>query len=105
MWFLRYASALVVFPGGYGTLDELFEALLLVQTGKVSPLPILLYGSTFWAGLLSWLRVTLAQEAKTIDEHHPDLLTVSDDPQEIVQIVGAASQTVAHGQRESSRSR
>lgn len=89
--FLRYASALVVFPGGYGTLDELFEALTLVQTRRISPIPIMLYDCQFWAGLLKWIQVKLAQEARTIDEDHAHLLMLSDDVKEIVQIIQAAS--------------
>jgi uncharacterized protein (TIGR00730 family) len=97
--FVRYAEALVVFPGGYGTLDELFEALLLVQTGKVPRFPIILYGSTFWAGLVGWIRDTLAGEAKTIGPGDPDLLTISDDPAEICEKVCRAYQAVTPGQR------
>jgi len=100
--FVRFAEALVIFPGGYGTMDELFEALVLIQLKKVRPVPIILYGSRFWGGLLNWIRVTLAQETKTIDPHHPDLLTVSDDPQEIVDMAVAAYQAEARAQREPS---
>jgi predicted Rossmann-fold nucleotide-binding protein len=53
--FVRYANAFVVFPGGFGTLDELFEALVLIQTGKVKMFPVLLVGTEFWTGLLDWI--------------------------------------------------
>jgi uncharacterized protein (TIGR00730 family) len=88
--FLTYAQALVIFPGGFGTLDELFEALVLVQTRKVHPFPIILYGKAFWSGLLTWMRDTLAISAKTIDTGDLDLFCVSDDPQEVVRIVEEA---------------
>ena len=88
--FLTHAQALVIFPGGFGTLDELFEALVLVQTRKVQAFPIILYGQAFWSGLLTWMRDTLAISAKTIDPGDPGLLCVSDDPQEVVAIVEEA---------------
>ena len=97
--FVRYAEALVIFPGGFGTLDELFEALLLVQTRKVQAFPIILYGQAFWSGLLTWMRETLAREAKTIGEGDPELLTISDDPQEICEIVRSAYQALSLEQR------
>jgi uncharacterized protein (TIGR00730 family) len=103
--FVRFAEALVIFPGGYGTMDELFEALLLIQLKKVRPVPIILYGSRFWRGLIDWIRLTLAEEAKTIDPHHPDLLTVSDDPQEIVSLAVDAYRAAARAQGEPSPSR
>jgi uncharacterized protein (TIGR00730 family) len=85
--FITHAEALVIFPGGFGTLDELFEALVLIQTRKVQAFPIILYGQAFWSGLLAWMRDTLATSAKTIDPGDPDLLCVSDHPQEVVGIV------------------
>jgi len=97
--FVRYAEAMVIFPGGFGTMDELFEALLLVQTGKVHPFPIILFGSRFWAGLIEWIQDMLADTAKTIDPDHPKLLTLSDDPREVVQMVKDAYQTAVQVQR------
>ena len=76
--FLTYAKALVIFPGGFGTLDELFEALVLVQTRKVQAFPIILYGKAFWSGLLTWMRETLATSTKTDEPGDPGLLCVSD---------------------------
>jgi uncharacterized protein (TIGR00730 family) len=90
--FLTHAEALVIFPGGLGTLDELFEALVLVQTRKVHPFPIILYGKAFWSGLLAWMRDILATAAKTIDPGDPDLVCVSENPQEVVRIVEEAYQ-------------
>ena len=76
--FVKYAQGFVVFPGGFGTLDELFEALTLVQTGKVTQFPIVLIGSEYWRGLLLWLQDTVAAEKK-IAAVDLDLLTVTDD--------------------------
>lgn len=76
--FVKYAEGFVVFPGGFGTLDELFEALTLVQTGKVTAFPIVLVGSAYWGGLVDWLRGTLAAEKK-IAPADLDLITVTDD--------------------------
>ena len=84
--FVKYAEAFVVFPGGYGTLDELFEALVLAQTGKVVRFPVVLFGSSHWAGLLSWLRERVAEEGM-VDDLDLDLLHVSDDPAEAVRFV------------------
>jgi uncharacterized protein (TIGR00730 family) len=89
--FLTHAEALVIFPGGFGTLDELFEALVLIQTRKVQAFPVILYGKDFWGGLLTWIRDTLATSAQTIDLGDPGLLRVSDHPQEVVAIVAEAS--------------
>jgi uncharacterized protein (TIGR00730 family) len=76
--FVKYAQGFVAFPGGFGTLDELFEALTLVQTGKVTQFPIVLMGSEYWRGLLVWLQNTVAAEKK-IAAVDLDLLTVTDD--------------------------
>jgi uncharacterized protein (TIGR00730 family) len=84
--FVKYAQAFVVFPGGYGTLDELFEALTLVQTHKVTSFPVVLYNSTYWGGLLEWVRTTLVG-AGTISPGDVDLLHVTDDIDEIVDII------------------
>ncbi len=89
--FIKHAKAFVVFPGGFGTLDELFEVVTLIQNKKVSPLPIILYDSTYWRGLLSWLRETMLASGK-IGPQDADLLFLSDDPQEICQLILAAFQ-------------
>jgi uncharacterized protein (TIGR00730 family) len=81
--FVKYAEAFVVFPGGYGTLDELFEAMTLVQTGKITRFPVVLFGSAYWSGLLAWLR-DRALEAGLLSPEDLDLLWVSDDPDETV---------------------
>jgi uncharacterized protein (TIGR00730 family) len=84
--FVKYSTAFVVFPGGYGTLDELFEALTLIQTGKVSGFPVILFGASYWQGLVDWLRNTVAA-ARNLDVKDLDLFHVTDDPHEALQIV------------------
>jgi hypothetical protein len=84
--FVKYATAFIVFPGGYGTLDELFEALTLIQTGKVKHFPVILFGSAYWAGLVDWLTRTVAEERK-INPTDLLLFRVTDDPAEAVRIV------------------
>jgi uncharacterized protein (TIGR00730 family) len=84
--FAKYATAFIVFPGGYGTLDELFEALTLIQTGKVRHFPVILFGSAYWAGLVEWLTRTVAEERK-INPTDLLLFRVTDDPAEAARIV------------------
>jgi uncharacterized protein (TIGR00730 family) len=84
--FVRYATAFVVFPGGFGTLDELFEALVLEQVDKIRDFPIVLVGTAFWEGLLGWVAERLVPEG-LIDEDDLDLLSVTDDPEEVVRLV------------------
>ena len=85
--FNKYASAYVLFPGGYGTLDELTETLVLIQTKKLKPFPIILYGSEFWNGFVSWIKETLLEKNKYIDERDFELLSLTDDLEEIVNII------------------
>jgi uncharacterized protein (TIGR00730 family) len=80
--FVRYAQAFVVLPGGFGTLDELFEALTLIQTGKIKPFPVYLVGKDYWKGMLDWLYKTVYQY-RNIKQADYDLIRVSDDPDEI----------------------
>ena len=88
--FVKYATAFIVFPGGYGTLDELFEALTLVQTRKVTRFPVVLLGSQFWQGLVDWLRANL-REAGRIGSEDLDLLYLTDDVDEAVRHIAEAS--------------
>jgi uncharacterized protein (TIGR00730 family) len=81
--FVKYSTAFVVFPGGYGTMDELFEALTLVQTGKVKQFPVVLFGSAYWQGLVDWLRDRVAAEGKIATEDL-QLIRVTDQPDEAV---------------------
>jgi uncharacterized protein (TIGR00730 family) len=87
--FLKYSQGFVTFPGGYGTMDELFEALTLIQTQKVTNFPLVLFGSQFWSGLLSWIEETLAATGK-ISPPDLDLLVVTDDVAEVVAILEQA---------------
>jgi len=84
--FVKYAQGFVVLPGGFGTLDELFEAVTLVQTRKVTSFPLVLMGTAYWGGLLAWLRQT-AEATGTISPADIDLLHVTDDVQEAVRII------------------
>lgn len=84
--FVKFAIAYVVMPGGYGTLDELLEALTLVQTGKTRRIPIILVGSPFWAGIMDWFRSSLLAEGM-IDAADLDLIQVLDDPQAVVDAI------------------
>ena len=92
--FVKSAQGFVVLPGGLGTLDELFEALTLVQTDKVTRFPIVLIGSAYWAGLLTWLRET-SLRAGTISAHDLDLLHVTDDVDDAVAQIVAARDSLA----------
>ena len=87
--FVKYAQAFVILPGGFGTLDELFEALTLVQTRKVTRFPVILFGTEYWSGLVSWIRTTLA-ETGTINAADLELFTVTDDIAEVMQVIQAA---------------
>src|SRR5262245_4367953 len=81
--FVKYAQAFVIFPGGFGTLDELFESLTLVQADKIDHFPIILVGTTYWKGLLDWLGGPVLDERK-VDPRNLGLLRVTDDPEEVV---------------------
>jgi uncharacterized protein (TIGR00730 family) len=84
--FVKYSNGFVIFPGGFGTLDELFEALTLVQTRKINRFPIVLYGSRYWAGLLAWIRATQL-EAGAISPEDLNLLIVTDSVEEVRDIM------------------
>src|ERR687894_1284720 len=84
--FVKYATAFIVFPGGYGTLDELFEALTLIQTGKVKHFPVILMGKSYWSGLTEWLERTVSAQRK-VDARDLLLFRVTDDPAEATRIV------------------
>jgi uncharacterized protein (TIGR00730 family) len=84
--FVKYAGGFIIFPGGYGTLDELFEALTLIQTGKLHHFPVVLFGKSFWAGLVRWIDDELLSSAK-IAANDRALFSLTDDPAEAVQIM------------------
>jgi hypothetical protein len=87
--FIKYSQAFVVLPGGFGTMDELFEALTLVATGKITKFPIVLVGREYWAGLLSWLKDTMLARAN-IGPDELALLSLADKPDEVVEIIREA---------------
>jgi uncharacterized protein (TIGR00730 family) len=86
MMFVKYSDAFVIFPGGFGTMDELFEALTLIQTRKIHNFPIVLFGSKYWQGMLDWLRGPMLGEGKIVEEDFRRL-HVTDSPAEIIKIV------------------
>jgi uncharacterized protein (TIGR00730 family) len=95
--FVKYAQAFVILPGGFGTLDELFEALTLVQTRKVTRFPVVLFGSEYWSGLVGWIRDTMVP-ASTIHRSDLDLFTVTDDVDEVVRVIQQAESERAAGE-------
>uniref|UniRef100_UPI000CEC458F LOG family protein n=1 Tax=Blastococcus atacamensis TaxID=2070508 RepID=UPI000CEC458F len=94
--FVKYAQAFVILPGGFGTLDELFEALTLVQTRKVTRFPVILLGTEYWSGLIDWIRDTMVAGG-TVSPGDLDLITVTDDVAEAVAAIRAADEARAAG--------
>jgi uncharacterized protein (TIGR00730 family) len=84
--FVKYSEAFIIFPGGFGTMDELFEALTLIQTGKIRNFPVILFGSDYWAGMLAWLKRVMLEEGKIAAEDL-DLLVVTDSPEHAVEVI------------------
>jgi len=93
--FIKYSQAFVVLPGGFGTMDELFEALTLVATGKITKFPIVLVGSEYWSGLVDWMKTTMLAYGK-IGAAELALLHVADDPDEVVKIVTDAHEGLSY---------
>lgn len=85
--FVKYARAFIIFPGGFGTMDEFFEALTLIQTLKIDPFPVVCVGSSFWSGLHDWVCRVMRDEFQTISPEDLDLVTLTDDPEHAAQIV------------------
>lgn len=85
--FVKHSRAFVIFPGGFGTLDEFFEALTLIQTLKIRPFPVVCYDSKFWGGLMDWVKGTLAERCATISVRDLDLFRVTDSVEEVVDLV------------------
>ena len=83
--FVKYSQGFVVMPGGFGTMDELFEALTLIQTGKIGKFPIVLVGSSYWKGLVDWLIQTMGHEEKNIHLEDMDLMKIVDTAEDAVQ--------------------
>ena len=85
--FVKYAQAFVVLPGGFGTLDELMEAITLIQTSKIKQIPIILVGTSFWSGLVDWLKQTLLAQNNTISEEDLDLFSCVDTADEVIDLL------------------
>ena len=85
--FVKYAQAFVVLPGGFGTLDELMEAITLIQTSKIKKIPIILFGTSFWSGLIDWLKQTLLAQNNTISEGDLDLFSCVDTADEVIDLL------------------
>lgn len=85
--FVKYAMAYVILPGGFGTLDELFEALTLIQTHRIKPFPVVLLGKAYWQDLISWIKKTMLSEHAMIDPDDLDLFQVLDTPEEAVSLI------------------
>ena len=85
--FVKYAQAFIVLPGGFGTLDELFEVLTLIQTNKISRVPVIMVGTSYWSGLKQWIIDVMLHETNNISEKDLVLLPVTDDPDEVVSII------------------
>ena len=85
--FVKYAQAFVVMPGGFGTLDEFFEAITLIQTMKIDKFPVILFDTDYWSGLVKWIKETLRDKFHYISENDLDLIHLTDDPDEVVKII------------------
>ena len=85
--FVKYAQAFVVMPGGFGTMDEMFEVLTLIQTKKITPVPVILVGSEFWTGMKDWIKTTMLEEFGNISPKDMDLIPVVDSPKEVIKII------------------
>lgn len=85
--FVKYSQGFVVMPGGFGTLDELFEAITLIQTNKIEKFPIILVGTDFWSGLLDWVKKTLLESFMNISDKDLDLVHLVDTPDEVISIL------------------
>lgn len=85
--FVKYSQGFVVMPGGFGTLDELFEAITLIQTNKIDKFPIILVGTEYWGGLLDWIRTTLQDDFRNISEGDIDLVQLVDTEDEVIEIL------------------
>lgn len=93
MMFVKYSLGFIIFPGGFGTFDELFEALTLIQTKKIRNFPVVLFGSSYWTGLLDWLRQVVLTDGK-ISDPDLDMFVVVDTPQEVVEIMNRSQNSL-----------
>ena len=85
--FVKYAQAFVVMPGGFGTFDELFEALTLIQTNKIEKIPVILYGSEFWNDCLNWLNKVVLEKFENISKEDMFIFKIADKPNEVISII------------------
>ena len=85
--FVKYSQGFVVMPGGFGTLDELFEAITLIQTNKIEKFPIILVGASYWEGLIDWIKKVLLDQHQTISAKDMDLIQMVDSPEEVTAIL------------------
>jgi uncharacterized protein (TIGR00730 family) len=102
--FIKYSTAFLIFPGGYGTLDETFDALTLIQTGKIYQFPVILFGRHYWAGLIRWLQARVLGEGK-ISPGDLDLMLLTDDPEEAARVVIGAYEAQSQAVTERARTR
>ena len=84
---MKYAQAFIAFPGGFGTLDELFETLTLIQTGHIRKVPVVLFGSEYWGGLIEWIKETMFKKEKNVSEKDFDLFKVVDTTEEAMNYI------------------
>src|SRR5205823_2393464 len=84
--FVKYSSAFVILPGGFGTLDELFESITLIQTRKIKPFPVILMGNGYWAGLINWIKSTVLAQGK-ISSEDLDILKIAETPEDVIRII------------------
>jgi uncharacterized protein (TIGR00730 family) len=96
MMFVKYSLGFIIFPGGFGTLDELFEALTLIQTRKIRDFPVILFGSDYWKGLMDWIGETALREGK-VSNQDLKLLHLTDSPEEVVNIVNESQDSLSIG--------
>ncbi len=87
--FVKYAQAFVALPGGFGTMDELFEVLTLIQTRKISPVPVILVGTKYWQGLKDWIQTIMMESERNINPQDLELLPIVDEPEEVIRIIDA----------------
>ena len=85
--FVKYSLGFIYMPGGFGTLDEFFEIMTLVQTGRIPQFPLVLFGSEYWKGLVHWLKTEMQERHKYIDADDLDLFKITDDPAEVIQVI------------------
>ncbi len=92
--FMKYAQGFVVMPGGFGTLDELFEAITLIQTTKIEKFPIILVGASFWSGLIDWIKETLMENNKTVSNKDMCIFHIVDKKEEVIKILELSIMTM-----------